>query len=677
MNEVFPARAVSAGGRAEYRADIDGLRAIAVTGVVFFHAGLFPVASGFVGVDVFFVISGYLIGGIIVRDAAVRRFSFLRFYARRARRILPALILVVLATCLAGALLFDANEFKDIGAIGTLALVGASNINFWQFQDYFAGDSRLRTLLMTWSLGVEEQFYLVFPFIVLATMRVAPRRLVQVLGALSLASFALSLWWTQVSPVSAFYLLPARAWELGLGAMLAAAEAARPPAQSPALGDRTQNALAAAGLLALAVGMSCFDEHTPFPGTLALVPVLGTAALLASPRSWINRRLLGCRPLTFVGLVSYSWYLWHWPLMSVLRTVVPKALPPSVLLGVAAFSFGLAVLSWRFVERPFRRAHGRPGPTLVRYAVALAMVICVPVAIRASGGFPGRLPLRAQQLEATATELRHGKCLVSAGAALGTDPDCRPRADGRSVVALFGDSHAWAIGPGLRRRAEAQGFGFEIFARAACPPLVGVTVRSPLFAGLPALCTAFKTAALRAIVSDPAVATVVLVGYWAAPVPIHDDDGYLAETEATPKADGLALLRDGLTRTVDALRAAGKRVVIVQDVPDWGFDPLKIALADAISARGALARLFDTDVGTSAIGLVASTRIEQHPEVARIVSDVAAGHGQVKVWDPFPAFCGPSECVFARAGTPLFFDKDHLSPTGADLALRGLDLRGP
>ena len=335
------------------------------------------------------------------------------------------------------------------------------------------------------------------------------------------------------------------------------------------------------------------------------------------------------------------------------------------------------MLSWRFVERPFRRAHGRPGPTLVRYAVALTIVICVPVAIRASGGFPGRLPQRAQQLEATAAELRQGKCLVSAGDALDTDPGCRSRPDGRPVVALFGDSHAWAIGPGLRRLAEAQGFGFEIFARAACPPLVGVTVRSPLFAGLPAHCTAFKTAALRAIVSDPAVATVVLVGYWGAPVSIHADDGYLSETEATPKADGLTLLRDGLTRSVDTLRAAGKRVILVQDVPDWSFDPLKIALADAIPSRGAIARLFDADVGTSNAGHVAAARIARHPEVARIVSDVAAGHAQVRVWDPFPTFCGPSECVFARAGTPFFFDKDHLSPTGADLALRGLDLRDP
>ena len=137
----------------------------------------------------------------------------------------------------------------------------------------------------------------------------------------------------------------------------------------------------------------------------------------------------------------------------------------------------------------------------------------------------------------------------------------------------------------------------------------------------------------------------------------------------------MTLLRDGLTRTLDALRAAGKRVIIVQDVPDWGFDPLKIALADAIPARGAMARPFDADVGTSNTGRVAAARIARHPEVTHIVSDVAAGRAQVQVWDPFPAFCGPSECVFAVAGTPLFFDKDHLSPTGADLALRGLDLR--
>ena len=216
-----------------YRADIDGLRAIAVTSVVLFHAHLFPFASGYVGVDIFFVISGYLIGGIILRDVSARRFSFATFYARRARRILPALITVVLACCLAGWFLLSPNQFRDVGATAASALLGVSNIGYFKFRDYFAPDARLHPLLMTWSLGVEEQFYLCFPFLVFGIGRWAPRKTLAVLATVVLVSFFAALWCTYTYPAAAFYLLPFRAWELGAGVILAFIELARDADRRP------------------------------------------------------------------------------------------------------------------------------------------------------------------------------------------------------------------------------------------------------------------------------------------------------------------------------------------------------------------------------------------------------------------------------------------------------------
>ena len=314
---------------------------------------------------------------------------------------LPALVVVVLATCLLGWFLLDAAEFFFVGATATSTLLAISNFSFWRLQDYFASDARLNPLLMTWSLGVEEQFYVFFPFLIIAIVRLTRDRLLTILAALTSVSFVFAVWCTQAYPAAAFYLLPPRAWELGVGATLAAWQIKRAASRAPSLeflqSRAAQDVLACVGFLLLAIAIVGFDETTPFPGFMALLPVLGTAALISAQGSWANRHVLSCRPMVFVGLISYSWYLWHWPLMSYFRIIVPTPPPPWQLMMIAIISFGVAVLSWQFVEQPFRRATLASRPTLLRYALVLALAIVAPIIIKLGKGLPERLSERASR----------------------------------------------------------------------------------------------------------------------------------------------------------------------------------------------------------------------------------------------------------------------------------------
>ena len=297
----------------EYRADIDGLRAIAVSSVVLYHAAPYLVPAGFVGVDIFFVISGYLIGGIVYSGVSERSFSFANFYARRARRILPALIAVVLTSLIAGYFLLDAGAFKRLGSQSVSALVGASNIYFWQKQSYFDPGAEYEPMTMTWSLGVEEQFYICFPFIMFAILRLAKKWRVPILIGIAVLSFGLSIHTLSRSPEAAFYLLPPRAWELAAGVILAILHA---EGTLPAPRRSIANVIAVLGLGMIGASIFLFDASTPFPGWMALLPVLGTFLAIHARNSLINQKVLSLRPVVLVGLVSYSWYLWHWPLIA-------------------------------------------------------------------------------------------------------------------------------------------------------------------------------------------------------------------------------------------------------------------------------------------------------------------------------------------------------------------------
>lgn len=354
--------------RPRYRADVDGLRAVAILAVVLFHAHVPMFTGGFVGVDIFFVISGFLIGGIVFRDVERERYSFATFYARRAKRILPALIAMSLVVTAIAVVLLQPNELADFAKADAAALVGSANIRFWALEHYFHSDWQTNPLVMTWSLGVEEQFYLFLPPLMLLVHRFTPRLMGLVILGLSLLSLALSVHWTKSAPNAAFYLLPGRAWELGVGVLVALWQ----ERTRGRMRRRVAQRLSLIAMAAMLAPIALFDEHTRFPGFAALLPVLGTAALIMTEPGTINRVLLASPPMRFIGLVSYSWYLWHWPLMVFAPIALGHPLSPAMTAWVVAFSFVVAVASWRFVEMPFRRPTTLPNPKLLlRYGAAL------------------------------------------------------------------------------------------------------------------------------------------------------------------------------------------------------------------------------------------------------------------------------------------------------------------
>ncbi len=370
-----------------YRPDIDGLRALAVLPVMCFHAGFSAFAGGFVGVDVFFVVSGYLVTRLILGEGDA--FSLARFYERRARRILPALA-VVLTASLAAAwwwlLPADLTAFsRSLAAVLGLS----SNVYFWRSAlDYFARPTDLVPLLHTWSLAVEEQFYLLFPLGVMLVRRLAPRALGAVLAALALASLALAHSGTTRSPMAAFFLLPTRGWELLLGAWLAV-QHDRGAAPPPGLSSRAvREGLALAGLASLAVAVAWYSPATRFPGLAALLPTVGTALVIAcaGPDTVVGR-LLSQRVIVGLGLISYSAYLWHQPLLAFARYQSATPLTTAQLLGLLAVSLLLAAVTWRVVEQPWRDRTRWPRRTLVAASFgAVAMLAGASAAGLATGG---------------------------------------------------------------------------------------------------------------------------------------------------------------------------------------------------------------------------------------------------------------------------------------------------
>lgn len=636
--------------------------------MVLFHAGVPGLHGGFVGVDVFFVISGYLIGAHVYADIRRHQFRITEFYRKRAKRILPAL-LVVLGFCeLAGLLVLSPEELMMLSRYCIATLASSANILAWAKSGYFASGADQNPLLMAWSLGVEEQFYIFFPLLMLLLGGIRRRLTLIAFAMITVGSLSICWWITMRNPSAAFYLLPTRAWELAVGVFLAIYEDGRDP-----LGlygqQKFANFWSVIGIALIAFAVFRFDQHTPFPGLAAALPVFGTAMLIASPASLLNQIVLGSVPFVFMGRVSYSLYLWHWPLLSFAHVISDKPVSISMGCAIAAFSLLCAWCSYRWIEQPFRRSATRSVPLLSKYAMLCGLFAVPAVFFHSMKGIPGRF--------APMAELESAREDIARGCANDKEPvesiSCVNRSDPRPAVALIGDSHAAAIAPAVAELAERHGFKLYRIFKYSCPPLLGVT-RELETSSASGACLDFNAKAMKILTSDPNIRVVIMTAYWAGPQ--IDRVGYVAADQlGTIPSEQVseANLERGLQTTLTRLRAAGKKVIIVQDVPVFTFDPVRRTISEYIPVRRYIGQRLFRWQATKGIAAEQETYVGPQLTSAEILQRVA--HADlVPVFDPRINLCAREECRFLQSTALLYGDKQHVTKLGARLALAGLEL---
>lgn len=633
------------------------MRALAILAVLFFHLNIASFSGGFVGVDVFFTISGFLITRQITSEIGRNEFSLIRFYERRIRRLVPALLVMLAAALAAGAILFLPRDWSYMARNAASAGAFLSNIAYWFQIDYFDGDAKARALLHTWSLGVEEQFYLTYPLIILACAKFAGGRLLLVTATLAALSFVASMWMVTVDQSAAFYLLPFRCWEFLVGALLAITAKEQLPSKL------ARHIAGIFGAVLIGVSVFSFNDLTIFPGAAALLPCGGAMLMLLAGRDSVTGAILSTPPMTFIGRISYSVYLWHWPLIVFVNYQSIGRLSLLENLGLAALSIIIGYISWRFVEMPFRKPGVRDTSrkVFVRSGLATVAVCGAASVIYVAQGIPQRFPDRAVKLASYSASLNpeSDKCR-DVVLQLAQNSTCTIGNIANAETLLWGDSHAGALFgalEGIAKDGESTIYG----ATPQCPPLLN--------AGTSIECLEGNRKRLDYVLSRPDITTVILAARWS----LYLDGRFTTAGEAENNngvpslidANGTPLplfsrtarlkFREGISGLVETLIANGKHVILVYPVPETGFDiPTTLAL---IATRGDDPSKFTTS---------RAVYQERQHRALRILNDID-DHPMLTRLYPDDIFCPNSRCITYADGAPLYFDSHHLSIPGAKL----------
>ena len=636
---------------ARYRAEIDGLRAIAVLAVVLFHARIPGFTGGYVGVDVFFVISGYLIAQLILKESEDRAFSFARFYERRVRRLLPGLLAMLAATSLTAWILLPA-DFRNYSASLVSVTVFLSNFIFWHWNGYFGLAAGSTPLLHTWSLAIEGQFYIAFPVCLVLLRRWGLGATALAILLIALASFFYSAWAATQDPNLAFYSPLSRAWELMVGALLATPFVPAP--KNRFAGDT----LAGVGLVLILYSVWHLTDASLFPGVNGLAPCLGTAMVIRGTQASgsLFARLLSAKPLVTTGLASYSLYLWHWP-MIVFGTyyVLDPDWAPAVRIAMALAAFPVAFASWHFIERPFRQARGllsRRALFVSAFGLSAALAL-FGLIVYPLNGIPGRFDATVQRLSAASTvpiyvcanrpldEVQAGRlCIVG-------DESVPP------TFVLWGDSHASVFHDALSAMARSHSVAGYSLTAFGCPPLLRLKMDSVSMNK----CQARNELVLRAIAAKrPRV--VILAAQWPAYVAASEDDPIDDRWDVVRRKQDRGFtpqqLRFALESTVAALRDLGTTVYFLEDVP---FAPL--ATPDMLAKTYLLGT-------TASIEPLASDYARQNALMRAVAAELER-QGALHILAPGRLLCGAATCRVTDGANPLYYDGNHLNDRGATL----------
>jgi len=634
-----------------YRPDIDGLRAIAVSLVVVFHTFPSALPGGFVGVDVFFVVSGFLITGIIFSQLDRGLFSIAQFYDRRARRILPMLITVTLASAVAGYILLYPGDYRAFGSSAVAALLAWSNIFFLHHTGYFDIPSQTMPLLHTWSLGVEEQFYLVWPALLLGGSKLfgTSRRIWSIIFLIViLLSFTIAVMLTSRDPKAGFYLPYTRAWELALGAILVTISPA-----AAVLPRQIGRLLPMIGVASIALAAATFSSDAPFPSFSALLPTIG-AALVIYPRDVYAQAVLGAAPLRILGLMSYSLYLWHWPLIAFWR-VYNHGLAATwqASLMIISVAVALSAVSWRLIELPARRAMAST-PTILGSAVAANMIsLCLVGLIVHNYGFPGRLPPAVASLDGK-DRMWEWACPQSIplgvleNGVMTSAPSCAYGADWNTAhhhALIWGDSLSQHLAPELNLvgretgTAIAEAYACAAIIKAGAPRNLGADLM-PHYEGW---CDAARERVLSLITSPNQIDTVLLSTSWSFFWPLLDQHS---------EAHAHDILQSGLKELLERIISAGKRPIVILDVPA-AFGP------DPVSCVMAVIGLPRTPCGIDPAYIDIAT-VRSQVATHALIMQIVAQHPKARIVDPMDFLCDATSCRKFITGELIYRDTVHL-----------------
>lgn len=651
---------------AHYRNDIDSLRALAVIPVVFFHAEFSFISGGFIGVDIFFVISGFLITGILLREIRNGSYSLLNFYDRRIRRILPALMVVVVTTLAFGWLILKPEEVDSLAKSAIASIGFSSNIWFWRSSlEYFGPNVSLAPLLHTWSLSVEEQFYILFPLLVLVAHRFGPKYLGRIVLASTLISFLLACFFVYVKPSATFYLLPTRAWELGMGALLAIYSQ-----RISHFVDDFREALSILGLALVLIPMFLYSKLITFPGLFALAPCMGAFIILAIGANGATRTLqvLQWPWLMWIGKISYSLYLVHWPIVVFVRYLsngsefndLTKYL-------IVLASFLCAIFLWRIVELPFRSKVFNRKKVFINAGLAMSVTAALSVSIITFD--ESKYPLSVDEKKIAESFSDRAVTPTNCTTFISGEGVCPIGLSGIDADSydfiLFGDSHALSISAEVDKSAKITGRS-GLMTSLICPPLLET------YRLIAPKCTEYTSSVVNWISNRSDIRTVILHARWAY---------YESGTDVGGKTGGdkhkLLLVRDaidsegmdphaiferGFRKMMDSLIASGRKIVIIESVPEAGWDVPNALLLKARWNLSAPQAPSSEDTAFRQAGV-------------KSVFNTYKDHPQVRFVSPSEIMCGKERCIVEYNGVPLYYDDNHLTKSASSLLFREIFIK--